>query len=282
MLFRRPQALTWRSRKAIWRLSSSSRATSRALLTTATLSVRRPCTNPSLVFDNGVAHPATPVGQEHFLESPLQDHGTIFWSADPALDRTSHGELFFDQVAELEKVISGDGCRGTVLGKPWSVNGELYNVVQESVGDGVSLVEGLNCDQAVDACSCRLPVGEWCSMLGQNESPCIEEFEQQATDHSSTLSNGKAASFDDSQGSPSSVGSSCSDEASEKRIRNNQASRKFRRVRKERHKTLFAKASKLAQENHSLKLQVNEMMREVISLRSMLPKSTLEVKYVSA
>lgn len=191
------------------------------------------------------------------------------------MDRTSHGELFFDQVAELEKVISGDGCRGTVLGKPCSVNGELYNVVQESVGDGVSLVEGLNCDQAVDACS-------WCSMPGQNESPCIEEFEQQATDHSSTLSNGKAASFDDSQGSPSSVGSSCSDEASEKRIRNNQASRKFRRVRKERHKTLFAKASKLAQENHSLKLQVNEMMREVITLRSMLPKSTLEVKYVSA
>ena len=178
-------------------------------------------------------------------------------------------------------MISGDSCRGTVLGKSWSVNGELYNVVQESVGDGVSLIEGLNCDQAVDACSCSLSVAEGCSVLGQSENPCIEEFKQ-ATDHSSTLSNGEAASFDDSQGSPSSVGSSCSDEALEKRIRNNQASRKFRRVRKERHKTLFAKASKLAQENHSLKLQVNEMMREVIALRSMLPKSTLVLKDVSA
>lgn len=77
---------------------------------------------------------------------------------------------------------------------------------------------------------------------------------------------------DESQGSPSSVGSSCSDEALEKRMRNNQASKKFRRLRKERHRTLFARACKLGQENQLLRNHIDEMTREVVFLKSLLIK----------
>ncbi|KAJ7391965.1 hypothetical protein OS493_016272 [Desmophyllum pertusum] len=113
---------------------------------------------------------------------------------------------------------------------------------------------------------------------GDLDSKDFEMIEQQTFEHSSVLSGEAAAAlFDVSQGSPSSVGSSCSDETSEKRVRNNQASRKFRRARKERHHTLFARASKLEHENQSLKLQVNEMVQEIISLRSLLPNNIIQV-----
>ena len=53
MLFYRLQALTWWGRVAIWRLKPPLTATWKVPLKTATLSVRRLFTNPSLVFDNG-------------------------------------------------------------------------------------------------------------------------------------------------------------------------------------------------------------------------------------
>lgn len=215
---------------------------------------------------SGAAHLASPQDQEYLLESPLQDQTSSLWSVDPGWDQTSLGE-FFDQVAELEKVITGESCKGIVAEK-WAANGEFFSGVQESMEDDTGLA---------DSSCCSFPVVGRDDVQGQEESRCFEMFEQHTVDHLASLSSGEAASFDESQGSPSSVGSSCSDEASEKRIRNNQASRKFRRVRKERHKTLFARATKLERENQSLKVQVNEMMREVISLRSMLPKNVIHI-----
>ena len=225
----------------------------------------------------GDAHLASPEDQEHHVESPLQDQTSNFWSVDPGWDQTRLGELFFDQVAELEKVISGESCKGTVLEKSWAANGELTSSMQENVEDSVGLVEMGDDDEHVDPSSCSFPVTGRCDIQGQNKSPYVQNFDQGTFHQSTSLPSGEAALFDESQGSPSSVESSCSDEASQKRIRNNQASRKFRRVRKERHKTLFARASKLEKENQSLKLQVNHMMREVIALRSMLPKNIIHI-----
>ena len=204
----------------------------------------------------GVANLASPHDQENFLESPLQDQTSNFWSVDPRWDQTGLGDLFFDQVAELEKLTSVESCKGIVLGKSWDANGA------QNMEDVVGLVE-----LSPNVRGCNF------SVHGPEENTVLEMFEQQTLEHSTSLPSGETLMFDQSQGSPSSVGSSCSDEALEKRIRNNKASRKFRRVRKERHKTLFARASKLERENSCLKLQVNQMMREIISLRSLLPKS---------
>jgi len=240
--------------------------------------VPRLCTNPSLVFDNGVANLASPKTEEDLLESPLVDQGSL-WSTDLAWDQTSLGELFFDQVAELEKMIPGESCKGHLLGKSWVANTELFNYGEEVLKGWVGPLNVDDGNQAADVCGSSLAghlpnPGEDNDDAESNDSEMIE---QQICGHPSVLSGEVSALFDVAQGSPSSVGSSCSDEASEKRIRNNQASRKFRRARKERHHTLFAKASKLEQENQLLKLQVNEMIQEITSLKSLLPKNTVLV-----
>lgn len=237
----------------------------------------RLCTNPSLVFDNGVANLASPKTEEDLLESPLLDQGS-FWSTDLGWDQTSLGEPFFDQVAELEKLIPGESCKGHLLGKSWVANTELFNCGEEVHKEWVGPICVEDSNQAASICGSVL--ADHLPNPGDGddaESNDIEMIEQQACKHSSVLGGEASALFDVSQGSPSSIGGSCSDEASEKRIRNNQASRKFRRARKERQHTLFARASKLEQENQLLKLQVNEMLQEIISLKSMLPKNIVHV-----
>ena len=225
----------------------------------------------------GDAHLASPQDKECLLESPLQEQTSSYCSLDSGYHPTSRGELFFDQVAELEKVISGESCKGNVSGKPWGANGALFDGIQENMEESVGLAEMSDHEQDVDACSSSVLVTGRDRAPNQKEGLCLEMFEQQPSNHSSLLPCGDAVLFDESQGSPASVASSGSDEASEKRIRNNQASRKFRRIRKERHKTLFARASKLERENQLLKLQVNEMTREVVTLRSMFPNSIIHI-----
>ena len=228
----------------------------------------------------GVANLASPKTEEDLLESPLVDQGS-FWSTDLAWDQTSLGELFFDQVAELEKLIPGESCKGHLLGKSWVANTELFNYGEEVLKGWVGPLNVDDCNQAAGICGSALadplPNPGDDNDNDDAESNDSEMIEQQICRYPIVLSGEVSALFDVSQGSPSSVGSSCSDEASEKRIRNNQASRKFRRARKERHHTLFAKVSKLEQENQLLKLQVNEIIQEITSLKSMLPKNTVHV-----
>ena len=181
-------------------------------------------------------------------------------------------------MAELEKLIPGEICKGHLFGKSWVANADLFNgeeVLKEWVGP-IDVEDG---SQAAGICGSAL-TGDLLNPGGDDdaESKDMERIEQQARKLSSVLSGEGTALFDVSQGSPSSIGSSCSDEASEKRIRNNKASRKFRRARKERHHTLFARALKLEQENQLLKVQVNEMIQEIISLKSMLPTNSVHVQ----
>ena len=227
----------------------------------------------SLFFTLGVANLASPKTEEGLLESPLLDQGS-FWSTDLGWDQTSLGEPFFDQVAELEKLIPGESCKGHLFGKSWVANTELFNPGEELDKEWVGPIEDSGQAAGISryALTGHLPNP---GVDDHGESNDIEMIEQQVCKPSSVPSGEATALFDVSQGSPSSVDSSCSDEASEKRIRNNQASRKFRRARKERHHTLFARALKLEQENQSLKLQVSEMIQEIISLKSMLPKNTV-------
>ena len=229
----------------------------------------------SLSFTLGVANLASPKIEEDLLESPLLDQGSL-WSTDLGWDQTSLGEPFFDQVAELEKLIPGENCKGHLFGKSWVANTELFN--GEEVDKWVGPTDIDDSNQAAGICGSAL-TGHLLNPGDEDdtESKDMEIIEQQACKLSTVLSGEATALFDVSQGSPSSVGSSCSDEASEKRIRNNQASRKFRRARKERHHTLFARAVKLEQENQLLKLQVKEMIQEIVSLKSMLPKNTVHV-----
>ena len=226
----------------------------------------------------GVANLASPKTEEDLLESPLLDQASL-WSTDLGWDQTSLGEPFFDQVAELEKLIPGESCKGHLLGKSLVANAELFNYGEEVLKEWVGPIDVEDGNQAVGICGSAL-TGHLPNPGKDDddaESNDLEMIDQQAYKHLSALSGEPSALFDVSQGSPSSIGSSCSDEASEKRMRNNQASRKFRRARKERHHTLFARASKLEQENQLLKLQVNEMIQEIISLKSMLPKNTVHV-----
>ena len=225
----------------------------------------------------GVANLASPKTEEDLLESPPLDQGS-FWSTDLGWDQTSLGEPFFDQVAELEKLIPGESCKGHLLEKSWVANTELFNYGEGVLEEWVGPIDVEESNQATGICGSAL-TGHLPNPRDDDdaESNDIEMIEQQACKQSSVLSGEASALLDVSQGSPSSIGSSCSDEASEKRIRNNQASRKFRRARKERHHTLFARASKLEQENQLLKLQVNEMIQEIVSLKSMLSKNPVHV-----
>lgn len=171
-----------------------------------------------------------------------------------------------------------ESCKGHFLEKSWGANMELFNNDEEATEKCVSLIEEQDMNQAAGICGSALNGGLAAQGDGDVESEDLEIIEQQTFEHSSVLSGEATALFDVSQGSPLSTGSSCSDETSEKRMRNNQASRKFRRARKERHHTLFARVSKLEQENQLLKLQVNEMIQEISSLRSMLgPNSLVQV-----
>ena len=180
-------------------------------------------------------------------------------------------------MAELEKLISGECCKGHLLGKSWAADTELFNYDEEVLKEWVGPVDVQDGSQAADIFG-RALSGQLLNPGNDDaESNDLEMIEQQTCKHSIVLSGEASALFDVSQGSPSSTGSSSSDESSEKRIRNNQASRKFRRARKERHHTLFARASKLEQENQLLKLQVNDMIQEIISLKSMLPKNSVHV-----
>ena len=175
--------------------------------------------------------------------------------------------------------MSGENCREIVYQKSWPVNGALSLGIAQNKEDVDGSVELSDSEENLNAGGLSCPGPGISCVQSSEENPPPE---QQALEHSpASLPNNESMLFDQSQDSPSSVGSSCSDEASEKRIRNNEASRKFRRARKERHKTLFAKANKLEKENWSLKLQVNEMMREIASLRSMLPKNINHVSFVS-
>ena len=231
----------------------------------------------SLFFTLGVANLASPKTEENLLESPLLDQGSL-WSTDLGWDQTSLGEPFFDQVAELEKLIPGESCKGHLFGKSWVANTEVFNYGGEVDKDWVGPIDEEDGNQAAGIFGCAL-TGHLPNPGDDDdaESNDIEMIEQQACKLSSVPSGEATALFDVSQGSPLSVGSSCSDEASEKRVRNNQASRKFRRARKQRQHTLFARALKLEQENQLLKLQVNEMIQEIISLKAMLPKNTVHV-----
>lgn len=174
-------------------------------------------------------------------------------------------------------MIPGESCKGNFLEKSWGTNTELFNDGEGAIEECVGPIEEQDRNQAAGICggaiNGSLPMHGDCDA----ESKDVEMIEQQTFKHSSVLSGEATALFDISQGSPSSTGSSCSDETSEKRMRNNQASRKFRRARKERHHSLFARASKLEQENQSLKLQVNEMLQEIMSLKSMLPNNIIQV-----
>ncbi|XP_048579321.1 transcription factor ces-2 [Nematostella vectensis] len=69
--------------------------------------------------------------------------------------------------------------------------------------------------------------------------------------------------------SPSSS-SGDSDKSEEKRKRNNQASKKFRQARKGKQQALFAKESELERENYSLKVQVEQLIRELNQLKAAL------------
>lgn len=265
VLFRRLQVT--RLTKPIWRPKPFSLATWKCLWTTTAPSLRLLSTNPSLVFDNGDGHLASPKSPEKSLKSlQLQDQSTSFWPEDPGWDQTAPRELFFDQVAELEKIISGENSKGSDSEKPWVAGGEMFGGNQEMMNGRLDDVKCSEQGQVFDTCSGSFLA----SGSGAQDQDGIRS--EQLTACPSSVPVMENSLVDESQGSPSSVGSSCSDEALEKRIRNNQASKKFRRLRKERHKTLFARACKLGQENQLLRNHIDEMTREVVFLKSLLIK----------
>lgn len=181
----------------------------------------------------------------------------------------------------MEKIISGESYKENVTGKSWAAN-ELCDGSQEILNGKLEVEKCSEQGQDFDTSrggfqGSENPQQPSSRAQHREKGPWLQHSDKQPPTYLSSLPSIKSTVFDDAQGSPSSVGSSCSDEAVEKRIRNNQASRKFRRLRKERHKTLFARAYKLEQENQVLKNQVKEMMKEVVSLRSLLTKQILHV-----
>lgn len=253
--------------KPIWRPKPFSLATWKCPWKTTAPSLRLLSTNPSLVFDNGDGHLASPKSPEKSLKSlQLQDQSTSFWPEDPGWDQTAPRELFFDQVAELEKIISGENSKGSDSEKPWVAGGEMFGGNQEMMNGRLDEAKCSEQGQVFDTCSSSFLAS------GSGAQDQDESRSEQLTACPSSVPIMENSLVDESQGSPSSVGSSCSDEALEKRIRNNQASKKFRRLRKERHKTLFARACKLGQENQLLRNHIDEMTREVVFLKSLLIK----------
>ena len=230
-------------------------------------------------------HLASSQPQEDLLESLFQDQSGSFWSTEAGWDNTSLGDLFFDQVAELEKLVPVENGKEIISQNCCCIKNAEYHDAggvagviakdQENMTDDIALSKSLDTSSVVDSfgngITREMKEGSRDASLQQlSVDTGRSDWGEQDFDLSS-VPNVEAALLYDFQSSPCSVGSSCSDEAVEKRLRNNKASRKFRRARKERHNILFTRASELEHENHALKLQVNEMMKEISTLRSLLP-----------
>lgn len=235
----------------------------------------------------------SPEGQPDLLESwgPGQK-----WPDEPAESASQSsclGGHFFDQVAELEKLIPVEATGGL---SSWDANLAYSELGVESCRSDVTdplcsyrgitstdggFEEGSLCTShysSKNSMSCAflasnpLASGTAEDRTTVGESCLFENFW-----HSDKIEEDAAIDCKLNSSSPASVGSTSSEErVLEKRKRNNEASRKFRHKKKSKHRSLFARAEQLERDNSALKLQVEELLRETNGLKTILSSSNIQ------
>lgn len=110
-------------------------------------------------------------------------------------------------------------------------------------------------DTLFDGSQSCLPDSPWSSSTGSEDKDSIDDMDG-----------------DGSNAHQSSHNASNCQKILDKRVRNNQASKKFRQLRKGRQKALFDQLRDLENENHELSARMKEMISEINYLKANLPE----------
>lgn len=169
--------------------------------------------------------------------------------------QNSFGELFFDQVAELENLTpASESSSGFKTfndfdpGEGTSVLKDAINYLPESPSSDISDDK----DSSDDSISLKTGCDEMkITLIGNNR-----KITKPASPPPMPSPNGCQKVLD-------------------KRVRNNQASKKFRLLRKGRHKALFDNLQSLENENYQLNVQLEQIIQEINLLKASLPKNCL-------
>lgn len=164
----------------------------------------------------------------------------------------SYGELFFDQVAELENLTP-------VLGEHQSY--KTFSDLHLGEGTSQSLAEDMKEFLPSSPSSANSEDKE----SSDDSFSSDRDYGETATDPSEI----KRKKFTNPSLSSSLDGPP---KVLDKRVRNNQASKKFRQLRKGRHKALFDKLQSMENENYDLNVQLEQMMKEIKYLKAIIPE----------
>ena len=229
----------------------------------------------TLCFSAGAYTPASPkdfsdpVDSWRF-EQKWSDGSMEFLSQPSSLGDHDH---FFGQVAELEKLLHADGMDNHAC---WPLTDQGDNM---HTTDSLLLTFGSG-------------KGGFDDIHGEKEMGHLTDESLSSNPTLLADSGGESSSLEDFQevgqifgGEVESVSLTPSPESTndyakalEKRKRNNEASRKFRRKRKSTHQRLFAKAQKLESDNHILKVQVEELLKELGTLKASMHQALILCK----
>lgn len=195
--------------------------------------------------------------------------GWVGWKQD------SYGQPFFDQVAELESILTNldesDSLKSPVCCleekeivqevPPFISNlTESPLILSESSFEDLDLPSSRDILESPDDDLESLGTGSTTS----DKVAGIESLDPFASaKEASPRKQGKSRSS-------SPIGSFM--KTLDKRIRNNQASKKFRRTRKGKQRALFDKAQELANENYELKVQLENLVQEINELKAIIPE----------
>lgn len=170
--------------------------------------------------------------------------------------QTSFGELFFDQVAELEN-----------LTPALDENGSGFNTFTDiNPGEGTSMLEN-----AID-CLPESPNSDISDIKESSDNSINFEKEYDKVQITSIATKRKKGR---SQSPPMTPPLDGCEKILDKRVRNNQASKKFRQLKKGRHKALFDTLQSLESENYELNVQLEQIIKEINQLKTVLPENCL-------
>ncbi|XP_031573509.1 uncharacterized protein LOC116307396 [Actinia tenebrosa] len=236
-------------------------------------------TNPGVVFDNGAFGLASPLPFTDLLEISSQDKeeregdGWVGWK------QGSYGQPFFDQVAELESILTNLDDSDSLKTPGCCLN--LLNEKTEFIQEVPAFISNLKESPLI------LPESSFEDLDLPSSTDILESPDEdvESIDTGSSTSD-KVAGLESldpfasaKEARPRKQGKSRSSppmdsfmKTLDKRIRNNQASKKFRKVRKGKQRALFDKVQELANENYELKVQMEKLVQEIDQLKANIPE----------
>jgi hypothetical protein len=198
----------------------------------------------------------------------------------------SYGQPFFDQVAELESILPKHDESNSIKnpGSFFSSNSSSEKEIPQEVPTFISNLKesAWSLPESLFGHYEELQVPSFMtSSPDMTESPDDDDIESldsatsdkvtgiESLDPFGTLNHDVRTTM---QGSDTSSPMGTPVKALDKRSRNNQASKKFRKVRKGKHRALLDKAQELENENYELKVQFEKLVEEINHFKAILPE----------